>query len=208
MRNANRGCSLIRIPSPVPLWGLPVFWCWDQFLLNLYCFRTLEFRASLGTNVLLRHVWKHWSCSRPGSMLTEQPLGTDSSKHEICSYFKQIKQIWIEICCKLMPRQEIVFLLSTKRIAIKVYYDHINRRHFYPRATRCGGDIVTLLWFRPCVRVCVCVCVHVSVTLLPCERNRNWTVAYLFTNLAVIFTMTRGWTLLILEVRGQRSRSQ
>ena len=26
----------------------------------------------------------------------------------------------------------------------------------YPRATRCRGDIVTLLWFRPCVCACVC----------------------------------------------------
>ena len=23
---------------------------------------------------------------------------------------------------------------------------------YYPRAKRCGGDIVTLLWFRACVR--------------------------------------------------------
>ena len=123
----------------------------------------------------------------------------------------------------------------------------------YPRATRCGGDIVTLLWFRPCVRVSV----RVSVTLWPCEHDRNWTVVCLFiklgrhvhydermnsidfggqrskvkvtidiygnklmntikteplcassSNLADMFTMTRGWTLLILEVRGQRSRSQ
>ena len=28
--------------------------------------------------------------------------------------------------------------------------------HFYPRAMRCGGDIVTLLWFRPSFSVCVC----------------------------------------------------
>ena len=27
-----------------------------------------------------------------------------------------------------------------------------NKSVNYPRATRCGGDIVTLLWFRPCVR--------------------------------------------------------
>ena len=35
----------------------------------------------------------------------------------------------------------------------------------YPRATRCGGDIVTLLWFRPSV----CACVHVS--MCQCVRH-------------------------------------
>ena len=99
--------------------------------------------------------------------------------------------------------------------------------------------------------------VRVSVTLWPCDNDRNWTVVCLFiklgrhvdytermnpidfggqrskvkvtidiygnklvntikteplcassSNFAYIFTMTRGWTLLILEVIGQRSRSQ
>ena len=120
---------------------------------------------------------------------------------------------------------------------------------FYPCATRCEGDIVTLLWFRP--SVCPCV------TLWPCERDRNWTILCIFiklgtllnydermnpidfggqrskvkvtmdiygnklvntiatkllcaswSNLADMLAMVRGWTLLILEVRGQRSRSQ
>ena len=43
---------------------------------------------------------------------------------------------------------------------------------FYPRATLCGGNIVTLLWFRVCVRTCerpsVCG---------PCEHDRDFTVA-------------------------------
>ena len=34
----------------------------------------------------------------------------------------------------------------------------------YPRATRCGGDIVTLLWF------CACVCASGHG---PCEHDRN-----------------------------------
>ena len=123
---------------------------------------------------------------------------------------------------------------------------------FYPRATRCGGDIVTLLWFR----ACDCVCVRASGHG-PCEHDRDWTVACFFvklgrhinhdermnpidfggqrskvkvtmdiygnklvnmietkplciflSNMADMLTMVRGWTLLILEVRGQRSRSQ
>ena len=38
---------------------------------------------------------------------------------------------------------------------------------YYPRSTRCGGDIVTLLWFRPSIRG-------------PCEHDRQalkWTYA-------------------------------
>ena len=51
---------------------------------------------------------------------------------------------------------------------------------YYPRATRCGGDIVTLLWFR------VCVCVRLSVRPSvrgPCEHDRNYTVACFFVKL-------------------------
>ena len=77
----------------------------------------------------------------------------------------------------------------------------------YPRATRCGGDIVMLPWFCPCVRQSVSQSVSVSclnlvnaiATKLLCTSS---------SNVADMFTMTRGWTLLILEVRGQRSRSQ
>ena len=35
----------------------------------------------------------------------------------------------------------------------------------------CEGNIAMLLWFRPWKRVCVCV--RVSVTLLPCEHDRQ-----------------------------------
>ena len=42
------------------------------------------------------------------------------------------------------------------------------KKVYYPRATRCGGDIVTLLWFR----VCVCVCVRASGHG-PCEHDRD-----------------------------------
>ena len=47
----------------------------------------------------------------------------------------------------------------------------------YPRATRCGGDNVTLLWFRPSVCPSVCACVRQA---LPCEHDRNLTVVCLF----------------------------
>ena len=46
---------------------------------------------------------------------------------------------------------------------------------FYPRSTHCGGDIVTLLWFR----VCVHACVRPSVRG-PCEHDRDYTVACFF----------------------------
>ena len=80
------------------------------------------------------------------------------------------------------------------------FWDLVNRIETtpFPRATRCGGDIVTLLWFRVCVRP--------SVDLV----NRIETTPFHVTlsNLADMLTMMRGWTLFILEVRGQRSRSQ
>ena len=73
----------------------------------------------------------------------------------------------------------------------------------YPRATRCGGDIVKRLWFH----VCVCVCVRPSVHLVNTIQTTPLRVS--LSNLADMLTMMRG-TLLILEVRGQtqRSRSQ
>ena len=52
----------------------------------------------------------------------------------------------------------------------------------YPRATRCGGDIVTLPWFRPSVRVCVCAWFRPSVQG-SCEHDRDYTVAYFFVKL-------------------------
>ena len=35
-----------------PLWDVHVFQCWDQYLLNLSCFRTFEFRTFFGTSIL------------------------------------------------------------------------------------------------------------------------------------------------------------
>ena len=42
---------------------LQVFYCWDQSLLNLSCFRTLSFEHTLGTSVLLLY-------ARRGTMVT------------------------------------------------------------------------------------------------------------------------------------------
>ena len=53
-RHANRGRLLPRTPVPVQLCDLHVFLCRHQSLLNLSCFRTFEFRTSLGTSVLLQ----------------------------------------------------------------------------------------------------------------------------------------------------------
>ena len=53
-------------------------------------------------------------------------------------------------------------------------------RSYYPRATRCAGDIVTLLWFRPSVSPSVRQCVRHA---LPCEHDRNLTVVCLFIKL-------------------------
>ena len=44
--HADRGRLLLRTPGPVPLWDLQMFFCWDQCLQNLSCFRTFEFRTS------------------------------------------------------------------------------------------------------------------------------------------------------------------
>ena len=50
---ANSFDLLLRTPGPVPIWDLHVFYCRDQSLLNLSCFRTFEFRTSLGTSLSL-----------------------------------------------------------------------------------------------------------------------------------------------------------
>ena len=73
---------------------------------------------------------------------------------------------------------------------------------YYPRATRCGGDIVTLLWFR----ASVCAWFRPSVDLVNTIETKPLHIS--LSNLADMLTMMRGWTLLIFEVRGQRSRSQ
>ena len=56
----------------------------------------------------------------------------------------------------------------------------------YPRATRCGGHIVTLPWFRQCVRP--------SVSPSVCHALSLWSL------LAIV----RGWT--PIEFGGQRSK--
>ena len=71
--------------------------------------------------------------------------------------------------------------------------------HNYPHATRCGEDIVALLWFRPSISLSCFDLVNTIETKPLCASS---------SNLADMFTMTRGWTLLILEVRGRRWRSQ
>ena len=76
-------------------------------------------------------------------------------------------------------------------------------RHFYPRATRCGGDILTLLLFRPSVRVSVCPSRFDLVNTIETKP-----LYASLSNFADLLTMMRRWTLLILDVRDQRSRSQ
>ena len=55
--HADRGRLLLETPDPVPLWDLHVFLCCDKSILNLSCFRTIEFGRSLGTSITLQVVW-------------------------------------------------------------------------------------------------------------------------------------------------------
>ena len=98
---------------------------------------------------------------------------------------------------------EIVYLLyiaSTVFFCPRLPSSPLNL--YYPRATRCGGDIVTLLWFR----ASVCAWFRPSVDLVNTIETKPLHIS--LSNLADMLTMMRGWTLLIFEVRGQRSRSQ
>ena len=70
VRHANRGRLLLRTPGPFPLWDLHVFLCRDQSLLNLICFRTFEFRTSLGTSLLL---WTSIECAITFRMIVQLP---------------------------------------------------------------------------------------------------------------------------------------
>ena len=67
-----------------------------------------------------------------------------------------------------------------------------------------------LLWFRPCV--CASFRPSVRPSVRPCVDLVNTIettpLHVSLSNLADMLTMMRGLTLLILEVRGQRSRSQ
>ena len=64
---------------------------------------------------------------------------------------------------------------------------------YYPPATRCSGDIVKLLWFRP--SVCG-----------PCEHDRDYTVAYFFVKLGRHINHDERMD--PIDLGGQRSRSQ
>ena len=79
----------------------------------------------------------------------------------------------------------------------------IVKQPWLSRATHCGGYLVTLPWFPASVSqslsVSRLILVNAIVTKLLCTSS---------SNLANMFTMTRGLTLFILEVRSQRSRSQ
>ena len=61
-----------------------------------------------------------------------------------------------------------------KSLFVVLYFKFLLGIFFYPRATRCGRDIVTLLWFHPCVRPSV----HG-----PCEHDRDYTVECFFVKL-------------------------
>ena len=45
--------------------------------------------------------------------------------------------------------------ILTERLFCCSVYEYVSTHFDYPRATRCGGDIVTLLWFRLSLRVSV-----------------------------------------------------
>ena len=53
VRHANRGRLLLRTPGPVPFWECMCSNVQTNLSLNLSCFRTFEFRTSLGTSPLL-----------------------------------------------------------------------------------------------------------------------------------------------------------
>ena len=63
---------------------------------------------------------------------------------------------------------------------------HHKTNHSYPRATRCGGDIVMLLWFRPSVAPSVRPCVDLVNT------TETTSLHVSLSNLADKLTMMRG----------------
>ena len=62
----------------------------------------------------------------------------------------------------------------------------VTANNFYPRATRCGGDIVTLLWFRASVRAWF----RPSEDLVNTIETKPLHIS--LSNLADMFTMMRG----------------
>ena len=95
-------------------------------------------------------------------------------------------------CCKSLTRGWISLSLY------KVVVDH-------PHATRCVGDIVTMLWFRPSVcvsfRPSFCPSVHG-----PCEHDRDYTVACFFVKLGR--HVNHDERMNPIDFGGQRSRSE
>ena len=76
------------------------------------------------------------------------------------------------------------------------------KEEYYPRATRFGGDVVTLLWF--CPSMCACVLVSVCPSRFDIViMIETKPLCPHSSNLKDMFTMERGWTLLILEVKAQ-----
>ena len=71
---------------------------------------------------------------------------------------------------------------------------------FYPSATRCGGDIVTLPWFYQCVRQCIrasrLILVNAIATKLLCTSSSNLEDVHYDERMNPI------------DFRGQGSRSQ
>ena len=122
---------------------------------------------------------------------------------EVASQFVKVfsfnvgsRKIWPVICVNQVNKIRWVTVATPTHLP----------QSFYPRATRCGGDIVTLLWFRPSVRPCVVPSVRPCIDLVNTIETKLLHVS--LSHLADMLTTMRGWTLLILKVRGQRSRSQ
>ena len=105
------------------------------------------------------------------------------------SLHKFVYREWIDICRIYI----IGFYMSS--FAMLQYL-------FYPRITCCGGYIMSNAAVGPCVRASVCPCEDFVNTI------ETKPLCASFSNLADMLTKMRGWTLLILKVGGQRSRSQ
>ena len=106
VRYVSRGRLLLRTPGPVQLWDLHVFWCRDQSLLDLSCFRTFEFRTSLGTSLFL--IWLNQKC--PTSTTLRLILTSHTEKNGRALY-EQRNRLHLEILpckwsCPLRPYME------------------------------------------------------------------------------------------------------
>ena len=106
---------------------------------------------------------------------------TKHAHNEIISSGKWTSQDVLTVC-PLVQRANVTGLLSSRNTLRRGYSN---------------AAVVPLV--SASVSVSRLILVNVIATKLLCTSS---------TNLADMLTMTRGWTLLILEVRGQRSRSQ